>query len=77
MKGKALENCGAGLVMERAWRGPAGQAAAFVPIWDLLTNAFFWPGLTERAACSPSQQPTAAVSFLGYSPTSWHISLQM
>lgn len=53
-KGKALQICGAGLAMERGrCFQPTDQTAAFVPIWDLLTNVFFRPGLTESAACYP------------------------
>lgn len=42
------------MATERGWHfQPTDQAAAFVPMWDLLTNVFFWPGLTESAACYP------------------------
>lgn len=64
-KGKALQICGVGLAMERGWNfQPADPAAAFVPIWDLLVNAFFWPGLVESAACCPFLVANSKVSQL-------------
>lgn len=74
-KGKVLQFCGTGLATGRGWRSPpTDQTAVFVPIWDLLTNVLFCLASQRLLLCTPSQQLTATVSRLRYSPVYWRIT---